>query len=109
MHFIVTMDDKKASLETQRLIRSQVMKGKNRDKSRRAKQRRSTNWTSVADPKPLPPVPLGTLIEAYYSAIPGRIGSDLSCAEFAAGIGSAAFGDVIRCGLLLLSGWPWLT
>ncbi|EXJ76665.1 uncharacterized protein A1O5_01173 [Cladophialophora psammophila CBS 110553] len=98
MHFIVTTDVKKADPETQRLIRSQVMRGKNRGKSHRAKQRGSTSWAVMVDAKRGPPVPLDTFIEAYYkySTVPGRVGSDLSSFVFAAEMDSAAFGDVVR-------------
>ncbi len=98
MHFIVTTNiKKKADPETQNLIRSQVMMGKNRGKSHRAKGRRATSWAVVVDSKRGPPVPLDTFIEAYNSAIPGRVGSDLSLVQFAAKLDSAAFGEVLRC------------
>ncbi|KIX02149.1 uncharacterized protein Z518_08088 [Rhinocladiella mackenziei CBS 650.93] len=96
MHFIVTTDVKKADPETRKLIRSQVMMGQNRGKSRRAKQRRATSWAVMVDSKRGPPEPLDTFVDAYHSAIPGRVGSDLSFAEFAAEMDSAAFGDVMR-------------
>ena len=102
MHFIVTTDvNKKADPETQKLIRSQVMMGKNRGKSHRAKGRRATSWAVAVDSKRGPPVPLDTFIEAYNSAIPGRVGSDLSLGGFAAEMDTAAFGDVLRCAFTL--------
>ncbi|KIW32235.1 uncharacterized protein PV07_03795 [Cladophialophora immunda] len=96
MHFIVATDVKKADAETQRLIRSQVMMGKNRGKSHRAKQQKSTSWAVAVDSKRGPPEPLDTFIDAYYSAIPGRVGSDLSSIELAAEMDPAAFVDVVR-------------
>ncbi|KIX95516.1 uncharacterized protein Z520_08636 [Fonsecaea multimorphosa CBS 102226] len=96
MHFIVTTDVSKADAETQRLIRSQVMRGKNRGKSLRAKQRRSTSWAVEVDSKRGAPEPLKTFVDAYYSAIPGKVGSDLSSIELAAEMDPAAFGDVVR-------------
>ncbi|OAP60523.1 hypothetical protein AYL99_05525 [Fonsecaea erecta] len=96
MHFIVTTGVEKADAQTQKLIRSQVMLGRNRGKSNRAKQGHSTSWAVVADFKRGPPVPLKTFIEAYYSAIPGKVGSDLSSIELAAEMDAAAFGDVVR-------------
>lgn len=75
--------------------------GKNRGKSYRAKQRKETSWAVVADITRGPPVPLDAFIEMYSSAIPGRIGSDLSFIELAAEMDSAAFGNLISCGSLL--------
>jgi hypothetical protein len=102
MHFIVTTDVKKAGSETQKLVRSQVMMGKNRGKSHRAKQRKATSWAVMVDSKQDPPVPLDAFVEAYNSAIPRRVGSDLSFVEFATEMDSAAFGNVMSCGSLLL-------
>lgn len=101
MQFIVTTNVRKADARTQKLIRSQAMMGKNRGKSNRDKQRKGISWAVVADITRDPPVPLDTFIETYNSAIPGRIGSDLSFVEFAAEMDSAAFGKLISCGSLL--------
>ncbi|KAH0845001.1 hypothetical protein FOPE_09553 [Fonsecaea pedrosoi] len=99
MHFIVSTNVKKADAATQRLIRSQVMMGKNRGKSLRAKQRRSTSWAVVVDSKRDPPEPVDTFIDAYHSAkssIPGRVGSELSSITLAAELDTAAFADIGR-------------
>ncbi|EXJ96425.1 hypothetical protein A1O1_01551 [Capronia coronata CBS 617.96] len=103
MHFIVTTDAKKADPETQKFIRRQVMMGKNRGNSHRAKKRRATTWAISGESRTVarkrgPPVPSEAMTEAYgyNSALPRRVGSDLSFVKLATEMDSAAFGNVIR-------------
>ncbi|EXJ89127.1 hypothetical protein A1O3_02191 [Capronia epimyces CBS 606.96] len=102
MHFIVTTDAQKADPETQKFIRRQVMIGKNRGNSHRAKKRKATTTsgevTRRVDHKRGPPGPSEARIgvEAYNSTLPRRVGSDLSFINLAIEMDSAAFGNMIR-------------
>lgn len=91
---------RKADPETQKLIRSHVMQGKNLGKSRRPKRSRVTSWAFFAHPHQSWRVPLDKLLETGYSVIPGRVGSDLSFIKFADEIKPAIFGEVVKCQLL---------
>ncbi|KUJ07498.1 uncharacterized protein LY89DRAFT_725657 [Mollisia scopiformis] len=96
MHFIVSTDTQKADPETRKLIRSQVMRGKNRIKTPRAKRQSPTSWGFMVDPAHNPHVSSDRLIEACYSFVPRRVGSDHSCAQFSDEVDPAMFGDLIQ-------------
>jgi hypothetical protein len=98
MHFIVSTDVKKADPETRKLIRSHVMQGKNRAKSRPAKQPSVESRAIMVDPNQTPRVvSLEEIVETCHSFIPKRVGTDLSLTKFAAEITPAMFGDVVHC------------
>ncbi|KAE9366376.1 hypothetical protein N431DRAFT_419622 [Stipitochalara longipes BDJ] len=95
VQFIVTTDFTKADPKTRKFIRSHVMQGKNKVKSRPAKPSEPAKQAMMVDPSQSPHlVALDTLAETCYSFIPRRVGSDFSFTQFANEISPAQFGDM---------------
>jgi hypothetical protein len=92
MPFIVSTDKREVDPETRKLIRSHVMRGKNRIKIRQ---------------KPRPPAKEDKLKEIqslvtnggpnFLSTIPGLRCSDLSTVRFAEDVEPASIADVLSC------------
>lgn len=101
---ISLVDLKTGDPETRRLIRSHVMLGKNRTKSYHAKRRSVMASGTRGDvPSIASPISPDELINASYSVMRRRVGSDISFANFPVEIGPAKWGDLLRCQFFFLT------
>jgi hypothetical protein len=98
MPFIVSTGGKKDDPEMRKLIRSHVMLGKNRGKSRPAKRKEPPAWEVVpawgASDGP------SAMIQVSHSVIPSRVGSDWSFTQFADTIEPSTIADIVMCKLI---------
>lgn len=84
--------------EMRKLIRSHVMLGKNRGKSRPAKRKKPPVWEVV--PAPGSYDGSSVMIQVSDSVIPSRVGSDLSFVHFADKIEPSTIADILKCKLI---------
>ena len=101
--FVVSTSAEKLSPEARKLIRSHVMLGKNQGKiwspQRKRREGRKSADKSSSDQTP-DRQPSGSLITLSHSAIPPKIGSDLSTVRFADAVEPCVVEVVFRCNLI---------
>lgn len=102
MPFIVSTGTKKPDPELRKLIRSHVMKGKNRGRILRPKYKIIADSGSIVDPKDTIPSSDdvstdNSPVSARLVTIPRKVGSDISLTRFADTIEDSTASVIIQC------------